>query len=84
LHAYRCYELAAAVLDNHSWSIAKNHVQFALGRQAFHLGRLEDSVAYFSNVLADNKQTSQQQVAHIREFLFIYKVSFYKLCLQLD
>ncbi|CAO3682429.1 unnamed protein product [Rhizopus microsporus] len=73
LHAYRCYELAAAVLDNHSWSIARNHVQFALGRQAFHLGRLEDSVAYFSNVLTDTKQTSQQQIAHIREFLFIYK-----------
>ncbi|KAG1145052.1 hypothetical protein G6F37_002893 [Rhizopus arrhizus] len=73
LHAFRCYEMAASVLDTKSWTIAKNHVQFALGRQAFHLGRLEDSVTYFSNVLTDSKQTAQQQIAHIREFLFIYK-----------
>ncbi|KAI9276284.1 ER-golgi trafficking TRAPP I complex 85 kDa subunit-domain-containing protein [Sporodiniella umbellata] len=73
LHAFRCYEMAISVLDSTSWTIAKNHVQFALGRQAFHLARLEDSVTYFSNVLKDSKQTAQQQVAHIREFLFIYK-----------
>ncbi|CAO3683651.1 unnamed protein product [Rhizopus stolonifer] len=73
LHAFRCYEMAISVLDSSSWTIAKNHVQFALGRQAFHLARLEDSVTYFSNVLKDSKQTAQQQVAHIREFLFIYK-----------
>lgn len=72
-HAYRCYELASYVLENNTWSIAKSHIQFALGRQAFHLGRLEDAVTYFSDVLTDTKQSSQQQLAHIREFLFIYK-----------
>jgi hypothetical protein len=71
--------MAASVLDTKSWTIAKNHVQFALGRQAFHLGRLEDSVTYFSNVLTDSKQTAQQQIAHIREFLFIYKVCYEKV-----
>ncbi|KAI9253330.1 ER-golgi trafficking TRAPP I complex 85 kDa subunit-domain-containing protein [Helicostylum pulchrum] len=73
LHAYRAYKMASYVLDDHSWSVAKSHIQFALGRQAYHLGRLEDAVTYFSNVLADTKQTPQQQLAHIREFLFIYK-----------
>lgn len=65
--------MASYVLEENTWSIAKSHIQFALGRQAFHLGRLEDAVTYFSNVLTDTKQTPQQQVAHIREFLFIYK-----------
>lgn len=73
LHAYRSYKMASFVLESNSWSVAKSHIQFALGRQAFHLGRLEDAVTYFSNVLTDTKQTPQQQVAHIREFLFIYK-----------
>ena len=65
--------MASYVLEDDAWSVAKSHIQFALGRQAFHLGRLEDAVTYFSNVLTDTKQTPQQQVAHIREFLFIYK-----------
>lgn len=65
--------MASYVLDNNSWSVAKSHIQFALGRQAYHLGRLEDAVKYFLNVLGDTKQTPQQQLAHIREFLFIYK-----------
>lgn len=73
MHAYRAYKMASYVLDDHSWSVAKSHIQFALGRQAYHLGRLEDAVTYFSNVLADTKQTPQQQLAHIREFLFIYR-----------
>lgn len=73
LHAYRSYKMASFVLENNNWSVAKSHIQFALGRQAFHLGRLEDAVTYFSNVLTDTKQTPQQQIAHIREFLFIYK-----------
>lgn len=73
LHAYRAYKMASFVLESNAWSVATSHIQFALGRQAFHLGRLEDAVTYFSNVLTDTKQTPQQQVAHIREFLFIYK-----------
>ncbi|KAI8076416.1 ER-golgi trafficking TRAPP I complex 85 kDa subunit-domain-containing protein [Gilbertella persicaria] len=73
LLAYRAYKMASFVLENNTWLIAKSHIQFALGRQAFHLGRLEDAVTYFSNVLTDSKQTPQQQIAHIREFLFIYK-----------
>ncbi|KAI8641827.1 ER-golgi trafficking TRAPP I complex 85 kDa subunit-domain-containing protein [Parasitella parasitica] len=73
LHAYRSYKMASFVLESNSWSVAKSHIQFALGRQAFHLGRLDDAVTYFSNVLTDTRQTPQQQVAHIREFLFIYK-----------
>jgi hypothetical protein len=55
--------------------VAESHVQFALGRQSFHLGHLEDAVSHFVKVLPDAKQTAPQQIAHIREFLFIYKVS---------
>lgn len=66
--------MAALVLDESQWSVAKSHVQFALGRQAYNLGQLEDAVTYFLNVLPDFKQTPQQQITSIREFLFIYKV----------
>ncbi|KAI8335602.1 ER-golgi trafficking TRAPP I complex 85 kDa subunit-domain-containing protein [Blakeslea trispora] len=71
--AYRTYQMASSVLQDNAWSVARSHIQFALGRQAFYLGRLEDAVGYFSDVLSDTKQAPQQQVAHIREFLFIYK-----------
>ncbi|KAF7724948.1 Trafficking protein particle complex 8 [Apophysomyces ossiformis] len=72
-HAYRCYKMASLIVEDHEWSVAKNHIQFALGRQSFHLGRMEDAVKYFTSVLTDEKQTAQQQIAHIREFLFIYR-----------
>lgn len=75
-HAYRCYQLASYVLEHHHWSVAQSHIQFALGRQAFHLNKLQQAVGYFSSVLTDVQQqttTVQQQVAHMREFLFIYK-----------
>lgn len=72
-HAFRCYKMASLIYADHDWSIATSHIQFALGRQAFHLGRLEDAALAFANMLANDKQTSQQQVAHVREFLFIYR-----------
>ncbi|KAI8068329.1 ER-golgi trafficking TRAPP I complex 85 kDa subunit-domain-containing protein [Gongronella butleri] len=72
-HAFRCYAAAAQVLDTSLWSVAKNHVQFALGRQAFHLNLLEDAVEHFVHVISDAKQTPQQQLDHIREFLFVYQ-----------
>ncbi|KAI8096946.1 ER-golgi trafficking TRAPP I complex 85 kDa subunit-domain-containing protein [Halteromyces radiatus] len=72
-HALRCYKLASLVLEDTQWSVAKSHVQFALGRQSFHLGHLEDAVSHFVHVLPDAKQTAPQQIAHIREFLFIYQ-----------
>ncbi|KAI9271539.1 ER-golgi trafficking TRAPP I complex 85 kDa subunit-domain-containing protein [Phascolomyces articulosus] len=72
-HALRCYQLASLIFEDHTWSIAQSHIQFALGRQSFHLGQLEEAVSYFANVLADSKQTPQQQAAHVREFMFIYR-----------
>ncbi|KAI9496625.1 ER-golgi trafficking TRAPP I complex 85 kDa subunit-domain-containing protein [Zychaea mexicana] len=72
-HALRCYKLASLIFEDHTWSIAKSHIQFALGRQSFHLGQLEGAATYFANVLADAKQTPQQQAAHVREFMFIYR-----------
>ncbi|ORX43881.1 hypothetical protein DM01DRAFT_1295694 [Hesseltinella vesiculosa] len=72
-HAFHCYGAAALVLEESQWSVAKNHVAFALGRQAFHLNLLEQAVEHFVRVLSDSKQTPQQQLAHIREFLFVYQ-----------
>ncbi|KAI7861325.1 ER-golgi trafficking TRAPP I complex 85 kDa subunit-domain-containing protein, partial [Spinellus fusiger] len=72
-HAFRCYRLASHIMEGQEWSIAKSHIQFTLGRQAYHLSQLEDAVMYFINALADVKQTPQQQTLHIREFLFIYR-----------
>ncbi|ORZ00797.1 ER-golgi trafficking TRAPP I complex 85 kDa subunit-domain-containing protein [Syncephalastrum racemosum] len=72
-HAFRCYQMALHVFQDQVWSVAQSHIQFALGRQSFHLGRMEEAVTFFCNVLADSKQTAQQQAAHVREFLFIYR-----------
>ncbi|CAG8551197.1 225_t:CDS:10 [Funneliformis mosseae] len=72
-HAYRCYLAASKVFENHSWSLAEDHIHFALGRQSFHLGDLDTSLKYFLKLLRASRQSATQQSAYLREFLIIYK-----------
>lgn len=72
-HAYRCYKLASLILENHQWIGAKTHVQIALARQAFYLGKLEEAVMCFTKAMSEANQSLQ--LAHVREFSIIYCVS---------
>ncbi|GAB5587594.1 hypothetical protein Unana1_02494 [Umbelopsis nana] len=72
-HAFRCYTLAYGMFDNRGWTLAEDHINFALGRHSFHLGDLEGAIGYFTKLLKNSQQPPAQQVAYLREFLFIYK-----------
>lgn len=51
-----------------------DHINFTLGRQAFHLADLDTAVDYFLKLLHESKQSANQQNAYMKEFLYIYKV----------
>ncbi|KAI8580324.1 hypothetical protein K450DRAFT_237985 [Umbelopsis ramanniana AG] len=72
-HAFRCYTLSYKMFADHGWTLAEDHINFALGKHAFHLGDLETAVSYFTKLLKNSQQPPAQQVAYLREFLFIYK-----------
>jgi hypothetical protein len=61
---------------NQGWTLAEDHINFALGKHSFHLGDLETAVSYFTKLLKNSQQPPAQQVAYLREFLFIYRVGF--------
>lgn len=62
------------MFDNRGWTLAEDHINFALGRHSFHLADLEGAIGYFIKLLKNSQQPPAQQVAYLREFLFIYKV----------
>jgi len=51
-----------------------DHINFTLGRQAFHLADLDKAVDYFLKLLHGSKQSANQQSAYMKEFLYIYRV----------
>ncbi|CAG8459139.1 6976_t:CDS:10 [Ambispora leptoticha] len=72
-HAYRCYLSASHVFENRSWSLVEDHIHFALGRQSFHMGDLDNSLHFFLKLLRASRQPASQQSAYLKEFLYIYK-----------
>ncbi|CAG8460304.1 5163_t:CDS:10 [Ambispora gerdemannii] len=72
-HAYRCYLASSHVFEDRSWSLVEDHIHFALGRQAFHMGDLDSSLHFFLKLLRESRQPASQQNAYLREFLYIYK-----------
>ena len=74
-NAHHCYTAAARVFDDKGWSLAEEHISFALARQSFHLGRSAQALLYFVRLLSTtSRQSAAQQTAYIRELVFIYKV----------
>jgi len=72
-HAYRCYFTALKIYKDKNWTLIDDHINFTLGRQAFHLADLDTAVDYFLKLLHGSKQSANQQNAYMREFLYIYK-----------
>lgn len=73
-HALRSYSQALQVYKGKHWSLAEDHINFTIGRQSFNLKQLENATAAFKHLLtADSRQTTAQQAAFLREYLFVYK-----------
>jgi len=72
-HAYRCYFTALRVYKDKNWTLIDDHINFTLGRQAFHLADLDAAVDYFLKLLHESKQSANQQNAYMKEFLYIYR-----------
>ncbi|KAJ3330649.1 Trafficking protein particle complex 8 [Blyttiomyces sp. JEL0837] len=71
-HAHRCYSLANKLYEGSSWTLVEDHIHFSLGRQAFHLGNLEDAYNYFMQLLHSSSQSGSQQSAYLKEFCHIF------------
>lgn len=62
------------VYKGKGWSLAEDHINFTIGRQSFTLRQPENAVTAFRHILTnDSQQTSTQQGAFLREYLYIYK-----------
>uniref|UniRef100_A0A673VY13 Trafficking protein particle complex subunit 8 n=1 Tax=Salmo trutta TaxID=8032 RepID=A0A673VY13_SALTR len=79
-HALRCYCQAMQVYKGKGWSLAEDHINFTIGRQSFTLRQPENAVTAFRHILTnDSQQTSTQQGAFLREYLYVYKVALPQL-----
>uniref|UniRef100_A0A4W5KCU7 Trafficking protein particle complex subunit 8 n=1 Tax=Hucho hucho TaxID=62062 RepID=A0A4W5KCU7_9TELE len=75
-HALRCYCQAMQVYKGKGWSLAEDHINFTIGRQSFTLRQPENAVSAFRHILTnDSQQTSTQQGAFLREYLYVYRVT---------
>ncbi|XP_055800032.1 trafficking protein particle complex subunit 8 isoform X2 [Salvelinus fontinalis] len=73
-HALRCYCQAMQVYKGKGWSLAEDHINFTIGRQSFTLCQPENAVSAFRHILTnDSQQTSTQQGAFLREYLYVYR-----------
>ncbi|KAL1022685.1 hypothetical protein UPYG_G00031010 [Umbra pygmaea] len=73
-HALRCYCQAMQVYKGKGWSLAEDHINFTIGRQSFTLRQPENAVSAFRHILTnESQQTSTQQGAFLREYLYVYK-----------
>lgn len=69
-HAYRCYRQALQIYQNRGWSLAEDHIQYTIGKQAFTLRHLETSCQAFGFLLrATSMQNSQQQLIFLKEYI---------------
>ncbi|XP_023569888.1 trafficking protein particle complex subunit 8 isoform X3 [Octodon degus] len=73
-HALRCYCQAMQVYKGKGWSLAEDHINFTIGRQAYTLRQLDNAVSAFRHILInESKQSAAQQGAFLREYLYVYK-----------
>ncbi|XP_055701320.1 trafficking protein particle complex subunit 8 isoform X2 [Phlebotomus papatasi] len=69
-HAFRCYKQAHQVFENRGWSLAEDHIQYTIGRQAISLKKPEEASIPLSHLLRPSSlQTSLQQAVFLREYI---------------
>lgn len=73
-HAFRCYKQAYQVFKERGWSLAEDHIQYTIGKQALSLKRLTEASGALSHLLRPSSlQTPSQQGAFLREYIATHK-----------
>ncbi|KAG5454539.1 Trafficking protein particle complex 8 [Clonorchis sinensis] len=72
--AIRSYRLAAPLLTGRCWSLAEDHINYNIGKQAYLIGDLATSAASLRQSLVRNsKQSVERQALFVREYLVVLK-----------
>lgn len=87
-HAYRCYSQAYQIFRQRGWSLAEDHIQLMIGKQASMLKKLDEASDSFAYLLRPgSQQTPAQQLSFLRDYLHIQNVcmkSFIIINMQID
>uniref|UniRef100_A0A1I8NQR6 Trafficking protein particle complex subunit 8 n=1 Tax=Stomoxys calcitrans TaxID=35570 RepID=A0A1I8NQR6_STOCA len=69
-HAYRCYAQAYQVFQQKGWSLAEDHIQYTMAKQAYMLKKLEEASRSYAHLLRPGSlQNGQQQLSFLKEFI---------------
>uniref|UniRef100_A0A182JH40 Uncharacterized protein n=1 Tax=Anopheles atroparvus TaxID=41427 RepID=A0A182JH40_ANOAO len=69
-HSFRTYKQAYQVFERRGWSLAEDHIQYTIGRQASNLKKLDEAGACLAHLLRPSSmQTAAQQTLFLREYL---------------
>lgn len=75
-HALRCYKQALQVYKGKGWNIAEDHIHYTIGKLSTGLNSLEEAAESFSMLLnVQSKQSVQQQLIFLKEYLSVQNVS---------
>lgn len=73
-HAFRCYKQAYQVFENREWSLAEDHIQYTIGKQAVTLKKLNEASDALAHLLRPSSlQSATQQSAFLREYIATQK-----------
>ncbi|KAL5034933.1 hypothetical protein RTP6_002703 [Batrachochytrium dendrobatidis] len=72
-HAQRNYSTALEAYGGLNWTLIDDHIHFALGKQLFHMGKVDVAIQYFIKLLRKSRQSAAGQRAYLSEFLYIYQ-----------
>lgn len=76
-HSYRCYRQAYQVFQNCGWSLAEDHIQYTMAKQAYTLKKLEEASESFAHLLRPSSmQNSVHQASFLKEYIQTQKVGF--------
>lgn len=69
-HAFRCYKQAYQVFQERGWSLAEDHIQYTIGKQAYTLKKLDEASRSFAHLLRPTSlQNTQQQATFLKEYI---------------
>ncbi|XP_037938584.1 trafficking protein particle complex subunit 8 [Teleopsis dalmanni] len=69
-HAYRCYKQAYQVFQDRGWSLAEDHIQYTMGKQAYILKKLEEASRSQAHLLRPGSlQNALQQTNFLKEYI---------------
>ncbi|EDS29532.1 conserved hypothetical protein [Culex quinquefasciatus] len=73
-HSFRTYKQAYQIFENRGWSLAEDHIQYTIGRQAINLKKLDEASNCLAHLLRPSSlQSATQQAFFLKDFLATQK-----------